>query len=104
MSEISSTSSISRTSPGLCQGILTAALLPILLFALTACGTPTPTPRPAEVPTTAAVVPQPEATTAPVSNDVSTSDTAGMAAPPSDTSAWTQVTHTTGGVTYSYRY
>lgn len=89
-------------SPGLRRCIFIALLL--VLLALSACGTPTPSPRPVDVPTPVAQVPQ--LTDTPISTPTpavqsSGSGTGGAAV---DVSTWPQVSHTTGGTSYSYRY
>jgi hypothetical protein len=98
---------MSRSSPSLRRSIFAVALLPLLSLALSACGAPTAVPKPpidvptpvAQAPDTPAPAPNPPATAAQPSDS-----NAGMAAPAADVSTWSQVTHTTGSTTYSYRY
>jgi hypothetical protein len=103
---------MSRPSLSLRRSIIAAALLPLLSLALSACGAPTAIPKPAAVPTAVAQVPgtpglapNPLATIEqPTDANAGTGTGTGMAAPGADVSTWSQVSHTTGGTTYSYRY
>ncbi len=90
-------------SPGLRRCIFIALLL-LLSLALSACGTPTPSPRPVDVPTPVAQVPQ--VTDTPISPPTPTvqSSGGGTGGEAVDVSTWPQVSHATGGTSYSYRY
>jgi hypothetical protein len=86
------------------RAIFISAVLPLLLLALSACGAPTPTAKPIDVPTPAA-----QATQAPQAPAIeqpadTNSSSAGVSAPGSGSSSWQSVTHTVSGTTYSYSY
>jgi len=88
-----------KLSPGLRRCIF-GALLFLLLLTMTACGTPTPSPKPVDVPTPAPQVPQVANT--PTSQPTPTAQSSGGNTV--DVSTWPQISHTTGGTSYSYRY